>query len=295
MEKIPEKKWFDEKLYEGFDQEIGYKQSFIKNDFIVSHKSKFQDIEIFQNPKFGKVLLLDGIIQTTEADEFFYHEMLTHTPIIAHGNVKSVLIIGGGDGGILREVLKHKSVEKAVMIEIDGDVIDLCKKHMPNLNNGAFENPRADVRIIDGIDYVKTSKEKFDLIIVDSTDPNEVGECLFTTEFFVNAKKCLNDGGLLTTQSGVPFLQDSELKSIKFKLSKVFKDLTFYTVPVPTYIGSFMCLSFASDNASLKNIDVQIISDRFKATEINNLKYYNAKMHVASFAQPEYIKKIIEK
>lgn len=288
-------KWFDEKLYESLENEIGYKQSFIQKDLIISHQSEFQKIEIFSNPKFGKVLVLDGIIQTTESDEFFYHEMFTHTPIIAHGNVKSVLIIGGGDGGILREVLKHKSIEKVVMIEIDGDVINLCKTHMPKLNNGAFENPRADVRVDDGINYVKTTSEKFDLIIVDSTDPTDVGEVLFTDEFYANAKRCLNDGGVLTTQSGVPFLQDGELKNIQAKLGKIFEDLTFYTVPVPTYIGSFMCLSFASDNKSLKNLSVDEVTNRFASANIDNLNYYNPKIHVASFALPEYIKRIVEK
>lgn len=295
MEKNTEKKWFDEQLYTNLEDKIGYKQSFIQSKLIASKKSEFQEIEIFENPKFGKILVLDGIIQTTEADEFFYHEMFTHTPIIAHGNVKSVLIIGGGDGGILREVLKHKSVEKAVMIEIDGDVIDLCKTHMPKLNNGAFNDSRADVRVDDGINYVKTTSEKFDLIIVDSTDPTDVGEVLFTDEFYANAKNCLNDGGVLTTQSGVPFLQDDELKNIQSKLKKIFKDLTFYTVPVPTYIGSFMCLSFASDNISLKDVTLDEVTKRFNSTNISSLNYYNPKIHVASFAQPEYIKRIIEK
>ncbi|MDR0485055.1 MAG: polyamine aminopropyltransferase [Alphaproteobacteria bacterium] len=287
-----EKKWFDEKLYEDVES-IGFKQSFLNKEIIVSKKSEFQDIEIFYNPKFGKILVLDGVIQTTEADEFFYHEMFTHVPIIAHGNVKSVLIIGGGDGGILREVLKHKSVEKAVMIEIDGDVIELCKQHMPALNNGAFANSRAEVTVEDGIEYVKNTKNKFDLIIVDSTDPINVGEVLFTDEFYANAKKCLNDGGILTTQSGVPFLQDDELKNIQNKLSKVFKDLTFYVVPVPTYIGSFMCLSFATDNVNLKKLDVSTVEQRFTKENITDLKYYNPQIHVASFALPQYIKKIV--
>ncbi len=290
-----EKKWFDEKLYENFEKEIGYKQSFISKKLIASKKSDFQEIEIFENPKFGKILMLDGVVQTTEADEFFYHEMFTHTPIFSHGNVKSVLIIGGGDGGILREVLKHKSIERAVMIEIDGEVIDLCKKHMPSLNNGSFDDKRAEVRVDDGINYVKTTTDKFDLIIVDSTDPINVGEVLFTDEFYANAKKCLNEGGILTTQSGVPFLQDDELKNIQSKLEKIFKDLTFYIVPVPTYIGSFMCLSFATDNVSLKDANLQIVTKRLADSGIENLNYYNPATHLSSFALPEYIKRIIKK
>lgn len=287
--------WYDEKLYESLEEEIGYKQSFISNRLIVSKKSDFQDIEIFENSKFGKILTLDGVIQTTEADEFFYHEMFTHTPILAHGAVRSVLIIGGGDGGILREVLKHKSVEKAVMIEIDGDVINLCKEHMPKLNNGAFLDKRADVRVDDGINYVKTTTDKFDLIIVDSTDPMNVGEVLFTDEFYANAKKCLKEGGILSTQSGVPFLQDGELKNIQTRLDKIFKSLTFYVVPVPTYVGSFMCLSFASDNDNLQKADLATIEERLKKSGLENLNYYNPQIHLSSFALPEYIKRIIKK
>jgi len=288
-----EKKWFDEKLYES-SLEIGFKQSLINNQTIVSKKSEFQEIEIFDSSRFGRVLALDGVIQTTEADEFFYHEMFTHVPIITHGNVGSVLIIGGGDGGILREVLKHKSVKQAVMIEIDSEVIDLCKKHMPALNGGAFADSRVLLKVADGIEYVRNSAEKFDLIIVDSTDPINVGEVLFTDEFYQNAKKCLNDGGILSTQSGVPFLQSGELKNIQNRLGKIFKDLTFYVVPVPTYIGGFMCLSFASDNTSLKNLDIKEIEKRFSQAQIEDTKYYNPQIHAASFALPQYIKKIIK-
>jgi spermidine synthase len=286
-----EKNWFDEKLYENAD-EIGFKQSLLNTKTVATKKSEFQDIVIFDSSRFGRVLALDGVIQTTTADEFFYHEMFTHVPIIAHGNVKSVLIIGGGDGGILREVLKHKSITRAVMVEIDGDVIDLCQKHMPTLNNGAFASPRAEIKVADGIEYVKTTAEKFDLIIVDSTDPMNVGEVLFTDEFYANAKKCLNSGGLLTTQSGVPFLQVHELKNIQNRLGKLFEYLTFYVVPVPTYIGGFMCLSFASDS-NLKDLDLATIEQRFLQANIEDTKYYNPQIHLASFALPQYIKKII--
>ncbi|UQY80990.1 Polyamine aminopropyltransferase [Candidatus Hepatincola sp. Av] len=286
------KYWFEEKLYEN-DSKIGYKQSLQNVNTLVETTSNFQKITIFENPKFGKVLALDDVIQTTEADEFFYHEMFVHVPLFAHGKVKKVLIIGGGDGGILREVMRHESVKKAIMIEIDGLVVDLCKKEMPSLNNGAFLNKKADVKIDDGINFIKTTNEKFDVILVDSTDPINVGEVLFTDDFYFHAKRCLNSGGIFASQSGVPFLQEQELKGIHRKLYKNFHTVNFFMVPVPTYIGGVMCLSFATDDDSLTNVEENLITQRIKLSKISNLKYYNSKVHLAAFALPEFIKKIV--
>lgn len=286
------KHWFEEKLYEN-DPNIGYKQSLQNVKTLVEETSEFQKITIFENPRFGKVLTLDDVVQTTEADEFFYHEMFVHVPLFTHGNVTKVLIIGGGDGGILREVLRHESLQKAVMIEIDGLVVDLCKKEMPSLNNGAFLHKKADVKIDDGINFIKTTNEKFDVILVDSTDPINVGEVLFTDDFYFHAKRCLNVGGVFASQSGVPFLQEQELKNIHSKLYKKFRNVNFFVVPVPTYIGGTMCLSFATDDDSLTKIEENLITERIKLSKISNLKYYNAKVHLAAFALPEFIKKIV--
>lgn len=286
------KHWFEEKLYEN-DPKIGYRQSLQNVKTIIETTSKFQKVTIFENQKFGKVLALDDVIQTTEADEFFYHEMFVHVPLFAHSKVEKVLIIGGGDGGILREVLRHESVKKAIMIEIDGVVVDLCKKEMPSLNNGAFLHKKADVRIDDGINFIKTTNEKFDVILVDSTDPINVGEVLFTDDFYFHAKRCLNTGGIFTSQSGVPFLQEHELQGIHKKLHKNFTSVNFFMVPVPTYIGGVMCLSFATDNDSLTSVEESIITKRLNLSQISNLKYYNPKVHLAAFALPEFIKKIV--
>jgi spermidine synthase len=288
------KNWFEETLYEVLEDTVGYKQAILNTKTLYAKKSDFQEIEIFENPKLGKVLTLDGVVQTTEADEFFYHEMFVHLPFFAHGNVKRVLIIGGGDGGILREVLKHKTVEKATMVEIDGDVVSACKQYLPRLNSGAFENPKAEVLIADGIDYVKNTKEKFDVIIVDSTDPMNVGEVLFTDEFYANAKKCLNTGGVISTQSGVPFFQAEELQNVKNRLSKVCANIHFYLVPVPTYIGGFMALSFATDADNLDTKSCQEIEQLYISSGIQGLKYYNSQIHVAAFALPNYIKNTIK-
>ena len=284
-----QKKWFNEVLYNNND--YGYSQSVLIKEPIVSVNSEFQSIEIFENPFFGKVLTLDGVMQTTERDEFFYHEMFVHVPLFFHQNPKKVLIIGGGDGGILREVLKHSVVESVVMVEIDGMVVSLCKEHMPSLSAGAFSNKRAEVIIGDGIDYVKNTNQTFDVIIVDSTDPINCGEVLFTKDFYQNAKNILNDGGIIATQSGVPFFQTEELKNIKDKLGSLVQNFTFYVVPVPTYVGGFMCLSLATDVALELN-NKELIAKRVSKDNLS-FKYYNADIHIASFALPEYIKKIL--
>ncbi len=287
--------WFNEKLYDNFKDAIGFRQSLLKSSTVICKSSKFQDIEIFDNPRFGRVLALDGVVQTTERDEFFYHEMFSHVPIFTHGGVESVLIIGGGDGGILREVLRHNSIKKVIMVEIDKEVIDLCREHMPDISRGSFSDKRATILVEDGIEYVKNTKEKFDIIIVDSTDPVNVGEVLFTDEFYQNAKKCLNKGGILSTQSGVPFLQDAELLNIKDKLGKAFTYVSFYVVPIPTYIGGFMTLSFATDMESYLSCGIEVIEKRIKLQNIGKCKYYNYKIHCAAFALPEYINNVIKR
>ena len=151
---------------------------------IYSGKSEFQRIDVFESPEFGRFLVLDGYMMLTEKDEFIYHEMLTHVPILAHGAARRVLIIGGGDGGMLREVAKHKSVERITMVEIDGTVVDMCKEFLPNHSQGAFDDPRLNLVIDDGMRFVATTEERFDVIISDSTDPIGPGEVLFSENFY---------------------------------------------------------------------------------------------------------------
>jgi len=251
-------------------------------------ESKFQKIIIFENPIFGKVLALDDILQTTENDEFIYHEMLTHTPIFAHGNVKKVLIIGGGDGGMLREALRHKSIEKAVMVEIDGDVVDACKKYMPNLPGTAYEDPRAEVIIGDGIDYVKNTDEKFDVIIVDSTDPFGPGMILFTKEFYSYCKNALNKDGIIVTQNGVPFSQEDELVQTYQNRKCYFKDNRFFIAPVFGYIGGFMAFGWATDNEKAFDVSIEKLKTDLSNIE-GSMRYYTPKVHKSSFCLPMYI------
>ena len=170
-----------------------------------------QRIRVFENARFGRVLTLDGVVQTTEGDEFIYHEMMAHVPILAHGAARRVLIVGGGDGGMAREVLRHRAVEHVTMVEIDAGVVEFSKKYLPSLSAGAFDDPRLDLVIADGADFVAQTDRRFDVAIIDSTDPVGPGEVLFTDTFYGRAKRCLAPGGVLVTQNGVPFMQGDEL------------------------------------------------------------------------------------
>ncbi|MEE4245469.1 MAG: polyamine aminopropyltransferase [Kangiellaceae bacterium] len=266
-----------------------YGQYFKVSKTLFEHKTEHQHLVIFENEQFGNVMALDGIIQTTEKDEFVYHEMLTHVPLIAHSCPKKVLIIGGGDGGILREVLKHPTVERVVQVEIDQAVIDMCKEYFPNHSAGAFDDKRAEVVIADGMEYVKTCHESFDVIISDSTDPMGPGEVLFTDGFYAHAKNCLADGGVMVTQNGVSFMQLDEVVTTQQRMGPLYKQQTFYAAPVPTYVGGIMTLAWATDDVSLKTVSLSEIESRIAERDLST-RYYNADIHTGCFALPQYIK-----
>jgi len=282
--------WFEESLY-AEDDAKGYAQQFRVTREVYREKTEFQDLVIFDNPAFGRVLALDGVIQTTEKDEHFYHEMMAHVAIVAHGAAKSVLIVGGGDGGVLREVLKHKNISPT-MVELDRSVVDMCEKYMPSLSDGAFNDPRTELIITDGIKFMAETDRKFDIIIVDSTDPIGPGEVLFTESFYRDCHRCLTDGGILVNQNGVPSFQPDEVTTTYRRLNSIFKDVRFIVVPVPTYVGGFMTLGWASDNAELKDREPEVIAERVKEADLI-CRYYNADIHQACFALPEYIRKLM--
>jgi spermidine synthase len=271
----------------------GYGQAFDVEEVLFEQQTDSWHLIIFRNPIYGTVMALDGIIQTTERDEFVYHEMLTHVPLIAHGNAKRVLIIGGGDGGILREVCRHASVEHVTQVEIDQAVIDMCKQYLPNHSAGAFDDPRANIVIADGVEYVNQSDEKFDVIISDCTDPVGPGEVLFSSRFYEGCKKLLNEGGVFVAQNGVPFLQQDEVITTRRRLSPYFSDQSFYVAAVPTYIGGVMTLAWGSDNANLRQLSVDEIADRVAKSGIKT-RYYNPQVHAGCFGLPQYLLDALE-
>ena len=280
--------WLNETLYPDWGQRFKTTRE------LARVKSEFQDIGIFETTSHGRVLTLDGVIQITERDEFVYQEMLTHVPLLAHGNAKNVLIIGAGDGGVLKHVLMHKGVERAVMAEIDGEVIRLSKEFLPGIGGDAWTNPRADVIVGDGIDYVKKAPTgSFDVIIVDSTDPIGVGEVLFTDEFYENAARILADDGLIVNQCGVPFMQADELYETSVRRKKFFPFVSAYIAAVPTYVGGYMTLGWAGKNPAQTEVSVEEITRRAEAAGgiAGKSEYWSPRVHVASFWLPPYIAK----
>jgi len=282
--------WFEETLHTQTN-DMGFAQRFRMTKVIHQEKTAFQDLIIFETPAFGKVLALDGVVQTTDGDEFIYHEMIAHVPMLAHGNAKRVLIVGGGDGGVMREVLRHPVV-RAVMVEIDGGVVEACKAHMPNIGAGAFDDPRSELLIADGIKFAAATEESFDVIIVDSTDPVGPGEVLFTDAFYADCKRIMNPGAILITQSGVPYLQGKEVTNGYKRLKPHFADVSFFVIAVPTYAGGFMTLGWASDDPRLRAQCEIDIAERFAALDLRT-RYYTPEVHVAAFALPPFISRLM--
>lgn len=282
-------RWVEETLHENF------RFRFKTDEVLFESQTEHQHLIIFDNKTFGRVMMLDGVIQLTEKDEFVYHETLAHVPLFALGleQPRKVLIIGGGDGGVLREVLRHEAVEKAVLCEIDRSVIDLCRLHLPDISRGSFDHPRAEIVISDGTKLVAETDERFDAIIVDSTDPIGPGQVLFTAEFYGDCKRALKPGGVLLTQQGLPFIQGWEIKQSVGYFRRFFTDVAAFLIHVPTYIGGPMALGWACDDAALRNIPVETLQARFAKAGLE-MKYYTPELHKGAFAIPAYVKRLVD-
>ena len=266
----------------------GYYQQFLVEETIFEAATGCQQMAIFRSPAFGRVLVLDGIVQTTEKDEFIYHEMLAHVPILAHGNARRILIIGGGDGAMLREVTRHRRVTRITQVEIDQQVIDVCRRYLPNHSQGAFDDPRLKLVIGDGLAWVQNTPERYDVIISDNTDPVGPGKALFKEAFYAACRRCLTPGGVLVTQNGIPFLQPELIRDTARRLDKLFADWHFYAAAVPTYVGGIMAFAWASDDPALRRTEVETIRRRFTAAGIRP-RYYTPEIHCAAFALPRYV------
>src|SRR6195952_2004281 len=277
--------WINETLYPDWGQRFLVKRE------LARVKSEFQDIVIFESFSHGLVMVLDGAIQITEADDFVYQEMLTHVPLLAHGAAETVLIIGAGDGGVLKRVLQHSTVRRAVMVEIDGEVIRLSKEFLPKIAVDAWTDARAQVIVGDGIDYVRRAGDgSFDAVIVDSTDPIGVGEVLFTDEFYANCARILTDRGLVVNQCGVPFMQADELHANSVRRRKFFSHVPSYVAAVPTYVGGFMTLGWAAKAASLALASPETIRARAaRAGILGTTNYWTPEIHTRAFNLPPYI------
>ena len=257
---------------------------------LYSGESPFQRIDIIDTYEFGKMLVLYGSIMITEKDEFVYHEMLGHVPLFTHPDPKQVLVIGGGDGGTVREVLKHPQVERTTLVEIDEMVVQKCQEYFPDVA-GQLSNPRARVLFEDGEKYLATTSEKFDVILCDAADPIGPAEVLFQKEFHQMAYDCLNDDGIFVTQSESPFFHQRTLKNMYQNLSRIFPIVRVYWAYIPTYPSAIWSFTFCS-----KKYDPITDFDLNRYLKTNpETNYYNEGIHKASFVLPNFIKKLLDK
>lgn len=282
--------WFTDK---DDDQALSLRYT---GEILFRKQSPYQKVSVLETTSYGKMLALDNMVMCTERDESHYHEMISHPSMLAHKNVKNVLVIGGGDGGTIREILKHDTVEKVTMVEIDEEVINACKEHLPTIS-AEFNNPKLDLRIEDGIKFVASAQKDFyDLIIVDGSDPVGPAEGLFTNAFYQNCYDALNENGVLVAQGESPMFNGKVFVELNHCLTGIFdpekvKTLLFYVPTYPTGMWSFQIASKGNVNVS-GNLDEDHV---LSFVENNNLNYYNLHIHKAAFALPNFVKKLLNK
>jgi spermidine synthase len=281
--------WLTETLYE--DVRLSLKVERVVFDSQTEH----QRLVVADSARFGRMFSLDGVTQLTMADEAVYHEMLAHVPILAHGSVTDVGIVGGGDGGLVEEVLKHPGIERVTIAELDAGVIDFARTFLPDLGHGAFDDPRVSIELGDGADFVASTDRRFDVLVVDSTDPILPGASLFTPSFYAGCRRVLRPGGIVVTQNGVPFFQPDELVSSLRSLGALFAHATCYLGVVPTYVGGFMAFGWASDEPAHRHVDVETLTARYEAAGLaDRTRYYTPELHLAAFALPRFIRDLVQ-
>ena len=258
---------------------------------VYSGKSEFQRIDIFDSLEFGRVLVLDGYTMLTEKDEFMYHEMIVHVPMCAHPNAKRALVIGGGDGGSVRELVRYAALEQIDLVEIDEEVVEACRKYLPQ-TAGKLDDPRVKIHYEDGLKYIRHHEDEYDVIIVDSTDPFGPGEGLFTREFYGNCFRALKEDGIMVNQHESPFYQETAhaMQRAHKRIVHSFPLARVYQVHIPTYPSGHWLFGFASKKYHpVKGVDWA----RWEKLGIQT-RYYNPKLHAASFALPTYVEDILK-
>lgn len=251
---------------------------------LYSGRSKFQEIVVIENPFFGRMMILDGVVQITEKDEFFYHEMLAHVVLNAHPDPKTVVVIGGGDGGTVREVLRHKGVEKVYFIEIDQEVINIARKFFPSVASGIGDS-RVEIKCMDGAEFVKGRKHDIDLVIVDSTDIVGFAKSLFTRKFFSSIRDCLTPNGMFVTLSESLHFHKELVVGVQKTLQSVFPVVDLYTAPLATYAGNWWTFSVGSQGLNPREIRRR---GRIKT------KYYSPDIHKTCFLPEEMYDRLLK-
>ena len=258
---------------------------------VYAHKSRFQQIDLYDTPEFGRVLVLDGCVMLTEKDEIIYHEMIVHPAMTVHPDIKRVLVIGGGDGGCVRELLQYDTIESIDLCEIDREVIEACRRYLPQTAS-RLDDTRVELHIADGLKFVRRQKNAYDLIIVDSTDPFGPGEGLFTREFYGNCYGALTENGILINQHESPYYRGDALAMQRAhrQLLAVFPMAMVYQVHIPTYPSGHWLFGFASKNPEC---DPCVFDEEHWNSLGLKTRYYNTALHKGSFALPNYVKDLL--
>lgn len=272
--------WFTELQTKNMALSLKTKQS------LHHESSEFQEISMVDTYEFGRMLLLDGIIMTTIKDEFVYHEMIALPALNTHPNPKNVLVIGGGDGGAIREIVKHPKVEKATLCEIDGQVIEVSKKYLPEIS-AALDDPKVEILVADGIKHIRESKNTYDVICVDSTDPIGPAVGLFAKEFYQGIYDALKDDGLFVAQTESPWVNEELIKRVYNDIKDIFPITKLYLANVPTYPTGLWSFTMGSKKYDPLKVDKNSIPD-------TNTKYYTSEIHFNAFQLPPFVQKLLK-
>ncbi|MFK3939422.1 spermidine synthase [Alkalihalobacillus sp. NPDC078783] len=272
--------WYSEKQTERFGITAKIKRT------LHTEKTEFQQLDMIETEEFGNMLVLDGMVMTTEKDEFVYHEMVAHVPLFTHPNPKHVLVVGGGDGGVIREVLKHPSVEKATLVEIDGKVVEYSKKYLPTIA-GALDDERVDVQIADGFMHIAKSENEYDVIMVDSTEPVGPAVKLFEKGFYEGISKALKEDGVFVAQTDNPWFQQDLIRNVYSDIKEIFPITRVYTANIPTYPSGLWTFTIGSKTKD----PLEVSEDRFHDIET---KYYTKELHKAAFALPKFVTDLLK-
>lgn len=293
LEKRKNEYWFREELYSDYCQMLKVSEVFAQKTTRDKKGRPLQKLLILETPRFGKVLALDGIIQLTEADEKYYHEPFVHIPLLSHPQARNILIIGGGDGGILRELVKHQ-VDSIDLVDIDREVIKFTRKYLPDFSKEAWQDPRLKIHIEDGAKFVKKTKKRFDVIIIDSPDPVGPAKSLFQTSFYLDCKRILSQDGILIRQTGSSILQPEEMPSSFRQMEELFPEVQCFLTAVPTYVGGYFTFVGGSLKKGLFKKSLRHLQQRFQKLKIET-GWYSPQMHRSSMILPRELQSSLKK
>ena len=277
-------------MYEELTEEWGFVVRSARE--LERFKSQFQAVEVHETVPFGKLFRLDGHFMTSEKDEFFYHENLVHPAAVTHPAPKRVLIVGGGDGGSAEELLKHASIRSVTLAEIDASVVEISRKHLFQVHRGALDDPRVALKIGDGFAYVRSATERYDLIVLDLTDPGGPSEALYTPDFYRACAARLETGGAMTLHIASPVAHPARIRSTLASLRQAFAVVTPYLTSIPLYGGLWM-MACASDSLDPRTLSAEEVDRRIAARSLRDLRYYNGEMHRAALALPNFVRDLV--